>query len=162
MVSLTCKHCGLAFQRRQRQRFCSLSCRSLENGKTMRGTNHPTFKGRLTSPDGYIRVWAPGHPLAHKDGYVQEHRLILYEAGIEVPADAHVHHINRDRSDNRPENLQVLKSRQHIAVHLTETSVIRNQYGTWPLLTADQKRERQREHMRAWREKRRAAGLPTR
>ena len=57
---------------------------------------------------GYIRIWAPDHPVAKKDGHALEHRKVLYDAGIELPKGAHVHHRNGNRQDNRLENLEVL------------------------------------------------------
>lgn len=66
---------------------------------------------------GYVAIRMPNHPLAMKGGYVLEHRLVLYEAEIEIPADSHVHHKNGDRADNRLENLEVLSRSEHISVH---------------------------------------------
>jgi hypothetical protein len=56
---------------------------------------------------GYVRVFEPSHPLANADGYVLQHRKVVYDAGIEIPPGAHVHHLNRNRADNRLENLAV-------------------------------------------------------
>lgn len=37
-------------------------------------------------PSGYVRVWEPGHPMGMADGYVLEHRKVIYDAGIEIDA----------------------------------------------------------------------------
>jgi HNH endonuclease len=37
--------------------------------------------------------------------------------GGRVTTEEHVHHVNRDRSDNRPENLRPLSAAEHHAVH---------------------------------------------
>lgn len=66
---------------------------------------------------GYIRIRVPGHPLADAYGWVYEHRYIVHEAGIEIPEGWHVHHINRDRTDNRLENLSVVSSGLHRHQH---------------------------------------------
>lgn len=72
---------------------------------------------RVTSPDGYIRIWCPGHPAAHADGYALEHRKVVIDAGIEIPDGWHVHHRNHDKTDNRLENLEVLSPAEHQSEH---------------------------------------------
>lgn len=77
--------------------------------------------------NGYRRLWDPGHPLAMKGGYIQEHRSVLYakigpgahscnwcdEAvswappGIRQDYDGVlvVDHVDGERSNNDPANL---------------------------------------------------------
>ena len=72
--------------------------------------------------------------LANVDGYVLEHRKVLYDAGVEVLRGCHVHHVNGDRSDNRLVNLEVKRPRDHIRDHIMERGgFVRNQFGSWPL-----------------------------
>lgn len=73
--------------------------------------------GRITNPQGYVLVREPSHPLAKADGYVFEHRKVVYDAGIEIPPGYVVHHLNEVRDDNRLENLQVLTMSAHRAAH---------------------------------------------
>lgn len=48
----------------------------------------------------------------------QEHRLVVErELGRPLSRHEHVHHINHVKTDNRPENLQVLTNTEHYAVH---------------------------------------------
>jgi hypothetical protein len=89
---------------------------------------------RRINDKGYVDVWAPSHPLARRDGYVSEHRLVMHEAGAIVTADHDVHHINEVRHDNRIENLVVLPHGVHHAEHLTEWGKVENQFGVWPIL----------------------------
>jgi hypothetical protein len=73
---------------------------------------------RFITPKGYILVHAPDHPLAFPElGTVLEHRMVLYDAGIDLPDGCEVHHTNGDPSDNRLENLQVLPRADHKELH---------------------------------------------
>jgi hypothetical protein len=72
---------------------------------------------RTTTTAGYVRIYEPTHPLANSDGYVLEHRKVLYDAGIEVPLGAHVHHKNGNKADNRRQNLAVHEPLEHFRHH---------------------------------------------
>ena len=74
--------------------------------------------GRTLNGEGYVVLYSTGHPLARKDGSILEHRLVACEKlGRLLDPDEIVHHINGDRQDNRPENLQVLTRRAHPTGH---------------------------------------------
>lgn len=85
--------------------------------------------GRRVRPDGYVDLWRPRHPLARSDGYVFEHRLVIYEAGVSFPYGFEIHHIDEDRGNNRLDNLAVVTSVAHRRLHHPEGSVVRNQHG---------------------------------
>lgn len=83
-----------------------------------RGEIRPTTEGQrrpVKNGEGYIRVWSPGHPNAQKSGYVNEHTLVMSEVlGRPLLPGESAHHKNGDRTDNRPDNLElwVVKQRK--------------------------------------------------
>lgn len=95
-----------------------------------KGTPRPAHYGQRRprpQPNGYVKVYDPGHPLAMKDGYVYEHRKVVHDAGIEVPPKHEIHHRNMDHADNRLSNLQVVTTAAHRRLH----GYVGNQYGRW-------------------------------
>lgn len=118
---------------------------------------------RTKDTSGYIRVRAPEHPLASKNGWVLEHRMVVYDAGIDIPPGHHVHHKNHIRDDNRLENLEVVSEADHHRGHMAVGNTVRNQYGEFtvdPERNRILRRERQRERRRAKREAARITNRP--
>lgn len=81
---------------------------------------HPDW-GRTLNHNGYVLVFCPDHPNAWKrnfEGHVYGHRLIaeVTLGRLLTPAE-HVHHINGNKQDNRPENLRVLSNAEHGRLH---------------------------------------------
>jgi hypothetical protein len=68
--------------------------------------------------DGYVAVCLAEHPNAMNGRYVFEHRVVMENMlGRLLGSEEHVHHINEIKSDNRPENLQVLSAVEHMSLH---------------------------------------------
>lgn len=78
---------------------------------------NPNWKGgRTIASSGYVLVKRPGHPSADSRGYVYEHRLVAEEKlGRPLRKGEQVHHVNEDKTDNRPENIEVFESHAHHA-----------------------------------------------
>ena len=91
-----------------------------DKASNWRGGRHSKSHG------GYIRVYAPNHPNSQK-GSVFEHTLIAEKKiGRYITKDEIVHHTNGDKSDNRPENLEVMLRSEHAHKHFTSGDNIQN------------------------------------
>ena len=98
----------------------------LENLKIVkRGSPFPTgqrykdTRKGFSLERGYAVIWNPTHPLARKNGYVLEHRIVMSEhLGRLLRSDEFVHHKNGNRLDNRIENLELSNIRTHPALHV--------------------------------------------
>jgi hypothetical protein len=69
--------------------------------------------GSYVSAQGYVLIWKPDHPTAHKSGYMLEHRYVMEQMlGRSLYEDENVHHKNGKRDDNRPANLELWTTMQ--------------------------------------------------
>lgn len=93
---------------------------------TQMGPDNPNWRGgRVVANHGYVLIRKPGHPRADVRGYVYEHILVAEQKiGRPILATEQVHHKNRVRSDNRPENLEVKAGRaDHALEHRKRTDL---------------------------------------
>lgn len=88
------------------------------------GEKNPQWKGgRTMNNQGYVMIKDWNHPRAHHDGYVLEHIVVLEKKlGRPLAKNEVGHHINGDKTDNRPENLEAVNRAYHIAFHHTNAN----------------------------------------
>lgn len=89
----------------------------------------------LTAPislsKGRVRLFiGKTHPLADRSGYCWRHRLVAQIAlRRKLLTSEHVHHINHKKTDDRPENFQVLDCAYHGSLHASAVLVARFERG---------------------------------
>jgi hypothetical protein len=122
----SCLKCGVAFNRGrlpsgrleeikdfQVRKFCSQTCYWDYNT----GNNHFAYKPEGSiRPDGYVRISVKG-----ERKYL--HR-ILVESNLEtiLSANEHVHHKDKNPSNNSKDNLEVKSKYEHSKLHAQERS----------------------------------------
>lgn len=80
------------------------------------GSSHPNWKGgRRQMVNGYVEVYSPSHPNKNARNCIYEHRAIMEKIiGRLLNKGEQVHHKNKIKNDNRPENLELLNTREHL------------------------------------------------
>jgi hypothetical protein len=115
-VIKNCKHCGAEMRLRPsygHMQFCSKRCES--DAKIVRPTGriHNGRPVRLNDK-GYVLLWEPEHPNKSMGGWQFEHRIVMEQSvGRYLTTAEQVDHINQNKQDNQPENLQVLTPSAH-------------------------------------------------
>lgn len=108
--------CGCGCKESIKLRKGNRCLRRFKNLHQNRGDNNPTFNGHKSYIDheGYSHVYHPSHRFADRRGYIREHRLVWeqHNKACLLPW-ADVHHKNKQRSDNKIENLMAITHSQH-------------------------------------------------
>lgn len=142
---LPCKRCGkprwTGCQHGKKPAEICLSCSGHQKVKKMNGPgmkrlsgkkHHFYRRGFTVNDSGYRMVSLPKtHPfrdMADRWGKIREHRLIMAQhLGRFLEPWEVVHHKNRDRQDNRIENLELVTATPHSQITLLQVEVARLQ-----------------------------------
>jgi hypothetical protein len=111
-VKLICAQCYAEFEvqpyRVGRAKFCGFKCKQI--AAAIKSGIAVAAKYRGTGTIGYVKF----------NGR-HEHRVVAEQMlGRPIIRGEIVHHLNGDKHDNRPENLQVMTQSEHLKVHHSE------------------------------------------
>lgn len=114
----TCEVCGKKFRANdyRPRRACSIQCGVIlreKNGWKSpwedEDIHPPGYKGGVIKKGQYLIEYVPDHPNADAKGYVMQHRLVMERMlGRYLKKREQVHHKNGIKTDNRPENLEIV------------------------------------------------------
>lgn len=119
MIKIKCDNCGEYFEtykcylkRNRKNRFCSKNCES--EFRKYNNTLEKWQGGHVSKSTGYRYIMYDGKQ-------IEEHRLVMMKyLGRNLNSNEHVHHKNKNKLDNRIENLILLTSSEHKKLHNTE------------------------------------------
>jgi len=108
----TCQYCGIVFERKncknKEYKYCSSSC----SARATNARRTPSVGTRLRRSDGYYTIQTP-------EGSMFEHRYVMEQKlGRKLYPGENVHHIDGDRGNNDPENLELWQVSQPAGVRL--------------------------------------------
>ena len=103
-------------------------CARKARGNRERGVNSCHWKGGRHKIGKYTMVWVSRddffYPMAHYNGYILEHRLIMAKhLGRCLHRWELVHHKNGNKDDNRMENLQLITDERHKQITILEARI---------------------------------------
>jgi hypothetical protein len=103
---------------------CACGCgllviRTWAHGHNRRSVPPTNKRGWTEDRRGYRYIYASGHPYATKNGYYEQHRLVMEQRlGRYLLPTEDVHHVNGIKNDNRVENLTVMTHGEHARLHV--------------------------------------------
>ena len=122
--AINCRHCRKKmFQVPSKPRkYCSHSC----HASSQIAEKHSVFRGKIAIKRGYYFVYFPEHPNT-KTGRVKL-SILVAEKYLKrfLKKGEHIHHINGNKLDDRPENLYVTSASEHAVIHGNDVEVNSN------------------------------------
>ena len=130
-VVLNCDLCGRKFNRalwldnqnkrkKLKKNLCGKICANKYS--SLRWRKHG--RGKYTTEYGYVRLYGGNFPSPYEDRKswcLFEHVLIMAQKiGRKLDGGEVVHHLNGNRADNHPENLELMSRSKHISHHNRE------------------------------------------
>lgn len=103
---------GLAHLRSGKVKSCG--CLFLEYARNQPSKEKSRlWKGGRRTDKGYVYVYDPSHPKSKSNGYILEHRVIMENIiGRPLLPEENVHHIDGDKTNNNPNNLELWSTSQ--------------------------------------------------
>jgi len=142
-INLKCSLCGkyrlVRYDYAKKRNFkglchkCNINHHMRENGRIVKRVMENAngwLGGKHKASNGYIALKIPeNHPficMAGKRGEIYEHRLIMAQKiGRQLTKFEHVHHLNKDKTDNRIENLILINADTHVLITRMEAEIKR-------------------------------------
>ncbi len=132
-LNTVCLRCGMSFHTRPShitRKYCSRicwikdlsrACLTWKGGAWFSaGSDHPRWKGRAKRiSSGKVKGPRSFLPMAHNDGRIEKHRLVMaVYLGRLLSIEEVVHHKNGNRLDNKIENLELFVNQgEHSRLH---------------------------------------------
>lgn len=139
VVSKKCENCDIVFTRfvsdKKASRFCSQKC----SHNYQKGPNHPRWqsgptvtsfqrKHQFWTPEnwndgqidgkGYFRVYRPDYPRHYSEGYAKRYHIVWWlETNRIVPNGYALHHKDRNKLNDKFDNLELIEHGQHSREH---------------------------------------------
>lgn len=118
---INCLYCGkkIRVYISEKRKFCNNKCANRYIGFNHRGDKHGMWKGgKRINTQGYVDIFCPDHPFTDCHNYYPEHRLVMekYLGRFLYPSEK-VHHINKNITDNRIENLELFANHSEHMKH---------------------------------------------
>lgn len=116
-MKLKCGNCKIEIYKSpshvRKKNFCSRECKA-EWNKTLTGKKSSRWKGGVTKMNGgYL------YKLIGDNRYEAVHRLVAEKKiGRKLREGEIIHHINENKLDNRPSNLEIVDRATHQRIHL--------------------------------------------
>ena len=129
--------------------------------KYHRGTPEERFLARVVKSDGCWEYDGYRFRGYGKFGVSPKQSVLAHKFAYElwvgpVPDGKHLHHRCGNRACVRPDHLEVVEPGAHSSAHIRERGVVSNQFGQWRVAaTAEERRIRSRDWMRAKRARKR-------